>query len=91
MPDTNYIPSTPEEIASRIDKLEALVAYVEDVAMETWELDEAEYDGLSNIAHALKGELDKIIKKYGMITQVDTYHWSYRFDDGNNTLKNDVA
>ena len=57
MPDTNYIPSTPEEIASRIDKLEALVAYVEDVAMETWELDEAEYDGLSNIAHALKGEL----------------------------------
>ena len=57
MPDTNYIPSTHEEIDSRIDKLEALVAYVEDVAMETWELDEAEYDGLSNIAHALKGEL----------------------------------
>ena len=60
MADTNYIgelPSTPERIALKIATIERLITYIEDVAMETWELDEAEYDGLSIIANRLKGEL----------------------------------
>jgi hypothetical protein len=55
--DGSYVTDTPEKVATKIFDLEKTITWIETVAMESWNLDMDDYDGMSDLVHALKGEL----------------------------------